>query len=144
MNRIVSPEDMASVKDGYETTSLPTDKRLLSFKERKSFESRKKDVLTIRKKHPNKIPIVVERSTNEKNLPELDKSKFLVPEELSMSQLVNIIRMRLQLRESQAFYLIIGKKTMVSNSLTLGEIYHSEKDTDGFIYMTYASQEVFG
>jgi len=36
--------------------------------------------------------IVIERSTSEKNLPELDKSKFLVPEELSMSQLVNIIR----------------------------------------------------
>jgi len=37
MNRIVNPEDMASVQDGYETTSLPTDKQLLSFKERKSF-----------------------------------------------------------------------------------------------------------
>lgn len=53
-------------------------------------------------------------------------------------------RLRLRLRESQAFYLIIGKKTMVSNSLTLGEVYNSEKDSDGFIYMTYASQEVFG
>ena len=38
------------------------------------------------------VQIVIERSTKEKNLPELDKSKFLVPEELSMSQLVNIIR----------------------------------------------------
>jgi len=37
MNRVVSPEDMASVQDGYETTTLPTDKQLLSFKERKSF-----------------------------------------------------------------------------------------------------------
>lgn len=53
-------------------------------------------------------------------------------------------RLRLRLRESQAFYLIIGKKTMVSNSLTLGEVYNSEKENDGFIYMTYASQEVFG
>ena len=29
---------------------------------------------------------------NEKHLAEMDKSKFLVPEELTMSQLVNIIR----------------------------------------------------
>jgi len=55
-----------------------------------------------------------------------------------------LCRLRLRLRESQAFYLIIGKKTMVSNSLMLGEVYNSEKDNDGFMYMTYASQEVFG
>ena len=37
MNRMISPENMASVQDGYKTTSLEKDKRLLSFKERRSF-----------------------------------------------------------------------------------------------------------
>lgn len=37
MNRVISPENMASVQDGYKTTNSDKDKRLLSFKERRSF-----------------------------------------------------------------------------------------------------------
>ena len=38
------------------------------------------------------LQIIVERAKNEKHLGILDKSKFLVPEELTMSQLCTIIR----------------------------------------------------
>lgn len=38
------------------------------------------------------LQIIVEQSKGEKNLGVLDKSKFLVPEELTMSQLTTIIR----------------------------------------------------
>ena len=36
--------------------------------------------------------IVIERARTERHLPLLDKTKFLVPEELTMSQLTAIIR----------------------------------------------------
>lgn len=33
---------------------------------------------------------------------------------------------------------------MISLSLTLAEVYNEYAGTDGFLYVTYASQEVFG
>lgn len=64
----------------------------LPFKTRKTIEERMEEVKGIRSKFPNKIPVIVERFSKEKSLPQLDKTKFLVPQELTMSQFVTIIR----------------------------------------------------
>ncbi|KAH3845195.1 microtubule-associated proteins 1A/1B light chain 3C-like [Dreissena polymorpha] len=120
------------------------DKSAKSFKQRKSFATRKEEVAGIRSKFPTKVPVIVERYYKEQSLPVLDKTKFLVPQELSMSQFATIIRNRMSLKENQAFYLIINNKSISSMSVTLAEIYRDDKDEDGFLYMTYASQEMFG
>jgi microtubule-associated protein 1 light chain len=88
--------------------------------------------------------VIVERYHKEKSLPNLDKTKFLVPQELNMSQFVTIIRNRLRITSTQAFYLIVNNKSMASMSKTVAEIYRENKDDDGFLYVTYASQEMFG
>ncbi|WAR19993.1 MLP3C-like protein [Mya arenaria] len=115
-----------------------------SFKQRKSFATRKEEVAGIRAKFPTKVPVIVERYYKEQSLPILDKTKFLVPQELTMSQFATIIRNRMSLNANQAFYLIINNKSISSMSLTLAEVYRDDKDEDGFLYMTYASQEMFG
>ncbi|KAH0622529.1 hypothetical protein JD844_024911, partial [Phrynosoma platyrhinos] len=106
--------------------------------------TRVEEVAGIRAKFPTKVPVIVERYQKEKYLPLLDKTKFLVPQELTMTQFITIIRSRMALSNTQAFYLLINNKSLASMSLTLAEIYRDYKDEDGFVYMTYASQEMFG
>ncbi|XGW29085.1 hypothetical protein V3C99_008688 [Haemonchus contortus] len=104
-----------------------------SFKERRPFHAREKDVAEIRRQQPNKIPVIIERFEGERSLPLMDRCKFLVPDHITVAELMHIIRRRLQLHPEQAFFLLVNEKSVVSNSMTMSQLYQTDRDQDGFL-----------
>lgn len=114
-----------------------------SFKERFTFETRQDEALRIMKKYPDRIPIIVERSSSDTTTELINKNKYLAPSSLTVGQFVYVIRKRLVLAPEKAIFLFIGGILPPTASL-LGSIYDEHKDRDHFLYITYSGENTFG
>jgi GABA(A) receptor-associated protein len=120
------------------------------YKQFHSVDQRRFESERIRRRYPDRIPVIVEpllssSSSNELKLTRLENEKFLVPSEFSFGQLAYNIRRRLRLRSEHALFFYIGSygKQPLLNS-TMESLYHQNKDIDGFLYLCYAEEKVFG
>ena len=75
-------------------------------------ESRKASAASIRAKHPDRIPVIVEKRARDSALPDIDKKKFLVPADLTIGQFVYVIRKRIKLAPEQAIFLFVSSGTL--------------------------------
>lgn len=102
------------------------------------------EIYQITKKYPNRIPIICERLKNSDNdCPPIDKNKFLVPFEFTIGQFLFTIRKRMKLPPEKAIFLFINDK-IYNSSQQLSNIYEKDKNKDGFLYITYTSENTFG
>ena len=62
----------------------------------------------IRTKYPDRVPVVVEKAPRS-DIQDIDKRKFLVPNDISVAQFMYIIRRRIQLPPEKAIFLFVGK-----------------------------------
>jgi len=67
------------------------------FQKNNSFEKRIAESNRVKIKYPDKLPIIIEKDINTKNINEIDKKKYLVPSDLTLGQLIFIIRKRLKI-----------------------------------------------
>jgi GABA(A) receptor-associated protein len=106
---------------------------------------RRQEAEKIREKYPDRVPIICEKAPNCRSLSNVDKSKYLVPNDLTVSQFSFIIRKRLELSKDAALFLLVSGKHSITGDTSISEIYekYSDKD-DGFLYIAYTSELTWG
>jgi GABA(A) receptor-associated protein len=116
---------------------------MASYKDTKSLAQRIRESSEVAHKYPGRIPIIVEKSRSAHNIPDLDKTKFLCPDSLSVGQFIYVIRRRMVLESDKALFVFVNNTLPVSSAL-MREVYSQHRDLDGFLYMNYTGESTFG
>ncbi|KAH6945378.1 hypothetical protein HPB50_008133 [Hyalomma asiaticum] len=88
------------------------------------------------------LQVIVERAPNS-HVPSIDKQKFLVPNDITVAQFMWIVRKRIHLSPEKALFVFVGR-LMPQSSLSMGDLYATYHDDDGFLYLAYSGENTFG
>ena len=113
-----------------------------SFASNDHLERVKKSQLIL-EKYPDRVPLIIQPSKNDRDNYPIDKSKYITPRDLTLLQLQQIIRRRIRFPAEKALFMFINNKIYPITSI-IGQVYDSNKDSDGFLYITYCQENTFG
>jgi len=113
-----------------------------AYKDDNPFEARRLEGEKIRRKYPDRVPVIVERAPKAK-LEELDKKKYLVPSDLTVGQFYYLIRKRIHLKSDEALFFFVNN-VIPPTSATMGALYQEHHEDDNFIYIAYSDESVYG
>ena len=106
------------------------------------FETRARECKNVLSKYPDRIPVIVQPRKNS-NLPKIDKSKYIVPSDLTFAQFMYVVRRRLRIESHTALFLF-ANRSILSSTHAMKKIYEEHKSPDGFLYLEYDFENVFG
>jgi len=112
------------------------------FKERFTLEKRKSEYERIQRKYPDRVPVIAEKA-NGSSLASMSQSKFLVPDSITIGDLLVVIRKRIKLEPYQSLFLSV-KHIIPPVSSLVKHIHDKYKDEDGFLYIEYVEENTFG
>uniref|UniRef100_A0A1I7VLK6 Lgg-1 n=3 Tax=Filarioidea TaxID=6295 RepID=A0A1I7VLK6_LOALO len=112
------------------------------YKEENPFEKRRAEGEKIRRKYPDRIPVIVEKAPKAR-LRDLDKKKYLVPSDLTVGQFYFLIRKRIHLRPEDALFFFVNN-SIPQTMTTMGQIYQENHEEDLFLYIAYSDESVYG
>lgn len=97
----------------------------------------------ILEKYPDRVPLIIQPSKTDRDAYPIDKSKYITPRDLTLLQLQQIIRKRIHFPPEKAMFMFINNKIYPITSV-IGTVYDTNKDSDGFLYITYCQESTFG
>ena len=114
-----------------------------SFKKRDIY-IRQEESLKIRKKYPDKIPVIIEMDKSFYSRFNIKKYKFLIPDDLIYLQFIHYLKNYTNIDKNEALFLFLSNGILPPSSLILRDIYNRYKNEDGFLYMTITLENTFG
>ena len=116
-----------------------------SFKHRYTFEKRVEEFNRIKLKYPDRIAVIAEKFSGDKFLPSFSKTKYILPDNTTVGQMLYTIRCSLgfHIKPTTALFLFINN-TLPPSNMKLKELYNIYVDPDGFIYAVISSENAFG
>jgi GABA(A) receptor-associated protein len=96
----------------------------------------------IRAKYPERVPIIVKKAAGS-ILKDIDKSKYLAPVDMTLSQFIIIIRKRVKIESDKAIFVFIDN-VLPPLSASMAYLYEHMKSQDGFLYIYYNGESTFG
>lgn len=123
--------------------NIVTPNHTSEFKQKYTLETRKMEAKKIKNKYPDRVPVIVEMSDPESKI-KIDKNKYLVPSDLTVSQFIFVLRRRLKLKPEEAIYLFFGDGILVNCSEIMLNVYEKYKDNCSFLYVTISFENTFG
>jgi len=127
-------------KDKVETV-LYTNLNWKEYKLKKTFDERKYESETILKKHPEKVPVIINECSEE--FRDRVKRKMLLQKEMTVTQFMHTLRTKFNIRSEEAL-LIFVDGIMPTSSTMMIHLYNKHKDKDGFLYISILKENVFG
>merc|ERR1712209_281132 len=112
------------------------------YKEEHPFEKRRAEGEKIRRKYPDRVPVIVEKSPKAR-IGDLDKKKYLVPSDFTVGQFYFLIRKRISLRPEDALFFFVNN-VIPPTSATMGSLYQEHHEEDFFLYIAYSDESVYG
>ena len=134
----------ATLSDGMttNTTTYSLSPASSTFASNDHLERVKKSQLIL-EKYPDRVPLIIQPSKNDRDAYPIDKSKYITPRDLTLLQLQQIIRRRIRFPPEKALFMFINNKIYPITSV-IGTVYDTNKDSDGFLYITYCQENTFG
>lgn len=130
---------------------MSSNRVLFVYENEVSLEKRKAESARIIDRYPTRIPIVCERVPEflqKNNLPVLSKKKFLVPSVMTLAQFCCVLKAQIKeetpTTANKALYFALRNRMSPVMSKTLQEVYAQYKEDDGFLYLHFCEETVFG
>ena len=111
------------------------------FRKDKPLQERRADSLRLLQKNPLKVPIVIQVSKQAQSLLDIPKNKYLVPGTMTLGNLIQMLRTRFAIKETQALFFFIDNRLHTPGTL-MSDLQKSSED--GFVVIDLMLENTFG
>ena len=114
-----------------------------TYKIQNALKQRKIISQSIINKNIDKVPIILEKDPKCKLTP-MKKTKFMIEKNSTVSELLQSIRKLMKIPHEEGLFLSAKGKYTLTGQKIIGDIYNIYKDEDGFLYIMYTTELIFG